>query len=569
MSRHPWRHNTSEDIASQRPSQWETPAGAQEKADQAEQNAKDYTDSHSEAGAEVNQNAYSSVNGIAAISKTDSIELEAGTGIIVTPVPAEKKVRITAGGTSIPGLHGSEHVGHGADPIPVATISDSGLMSAADKQELGLHTAQLADETTIGKYVTGFEYLFHYHEKLRTKQDVGVVFSGDSTTDDGPWVTDKNYLIHNIARSMLIKRGVRNATCINAGHSNMSAIQWESTYLSEDLLLNPDLYIWRWGLNDGAYTPKTDRLQVFTDALRNGLTTLRAQYNANQMSVVLMMPNSTNDPTHGRDSEWFDLIYPVIFQAARDFQCCFVDTYHYLLDSTNITWQDEPMGIPGVHIHPLNTGVAWIASLLEDILVPPALREFGMYAPLSTDKLCDVNEAPSTFPDATSIYRTTGAWPFDGIVTTNKAADGVLLQINSSLYAQDSRSFAFRLGVSVFGVPGSIGDDSWGEWTYNERKQPLTLENGFSPTINYAAPFYCTTLSNKVEVDGVVDMPAGLSTGTIVAWLPSGRRPSESIIRTVATEGGNATLAIWSDGSIRVLKFEGTGWMSLGFSFKL
>ncbi|MNO36217.1 hypothetical protein D3C76_262840 [compost metagenome] len=137
MSRFPWK-NTSEDIANQRPSQWETPSGAQEKANKAEQNAKDYTDAHSEAGAEINQNAYSVVNGIQATSKTDSIDIEAGTGIIVTPVPTDKKVRITAGGTSIPGLHGAEHVGHGADPIPEATLSVSGLMSPS-------HVAQLAD----------------------------------------------------------------------------------------------------------------------------------------------------------------------------------------------------------------------------------------------------------------------------------------------------------------------------------------------------------------------------------------------------------------------------------------
>ncbi|MNB79505.1 hypothetical protein D3C75_262400 [compost metagenome] len=140
MSRFPWK-NTSEDIANQRPSQWETPSGAQEKANKAEQNAKDYTDAHSEAGAEINQNAYSVVNGIQATSKTDSIDIEAGTGIIVTPVPTEKKVRITAGGTSIPGLHGVEHVGHGADPIPEATLSVSGLMSPS-------HVAQLADVVT-------------------------------------------------------------------------------------------------------------------------------------------------------------------------------------------------------------------------------------------------------------------------------------------------------------------------------------------------------------------------------------------------------------------------------------
>lgn len=43
MSRYPWR-DTSEDIAKQMESQWETPMGAQEKADKAEANAKAYSD---------------------------------------------------------------------------------------------------------------------------------------------------------------------------------------------------------------------------------------------------------------------------------------------------------------------------------------------------------------------------------------------------------------------------------------------------------------------------------------------------------------------------------------------
>jgi len=44
-SRFPWR-DTSEDMANQTPSQWETPTGAQDKADKAEEEAKQYTDTH-------------------------------------------------------------------------------------------------------------------------------------------------------------------------------------------------------------------------------------------------------------------------------------------------------------------------------------------------------------------------------------------------------------------------------------------------------------------------------------------------------------------------------------------
>lgn len=168
-SRFPWR-DTSEDIAENARPQWETPAGAQEKADKAEQAAKDYSDerlaehvgtggsAHSlavpdaeagfisgvdqaklngiQAGAEINQNAYSVINNIPAGQKEDHLTITAGTGITVTPDPANKEIRITSSGTAIPGKHGTEHLSNGADPIPEATGTISGLMSAADKVAL-------------------------------------------------------------------------------------------------------------------------------------------------------------------------------------------------------------------------------------------------------------------------------------------------------------------------------------------------------------------------------------------------------------------------------------------------
>ncbi|MGG3282739.1 glycosyl hydrolase family 28-related protein [Paenibacillus solani] len=180
-SRFPWR-DTSEDIAKQGHPQWETPGGAQQKADKAEKNAKDYSDSKLSAhigtggsahalavpsgkagfisgsdqaklngikpGAEVNQNAFSKINGILASVKEDTLDIEAGVGITITPDPANKNVRITATGTSTPGPHGIEHAGDGTDPIPEATETVSGLMSAADKVELR-ETAKGLEEVTV------------------------------------------------------------------------------------------------------------------------------------------------------------------------------------------------------------------------------------------------------------------------------------------------------------------------------------------------------------------------------------------------------------------------------------
>jgi len=85
-------------------------------------------------GAEINQNAFSKVNDIPASSKTDTVTIKGGVGIAVTSNPNSKEVEITATGSSTPGAHGPSHTEHGADPIPVATETDGGIMSAADKK---------------------------------------------------------------------------------------------------------------------------------------------------------------------------------------------------------------------------------------------------------------------------------------------------------------------------------------------------------------------------------------------------------------------------------------------------
>lgn len=86
-----------------------------------------------QAAAEVNQNAFSGVNGVVATSKSDTLQLTGGTGITITEDAATKRLTVTATGVATPGAHASSHLPGGTDVIPDAVTGGlSGLMSGAD-----------------------------------------------------------------------------------------------------------------------------------------------------------------------------------------------------------------------------------------------------------------------------------------------------------------------------------------------------------------------------------------------------------------------------------------------------
>lgn len=190
MSRYPWR-DTSDDIAKQSGSQWETPAGAQEKADKALEQANQYTDSknqqiddhiqnkvihvtqpdkdnwNSKAPSSVvidldnhkadkvahltqaehekltslkpNPNAFSQVNDVLATTQTDTITLKPGPGMQISTNPSKKELTFTVVDGSAPGPHGLTHNKGGADEIPdlVALIDD---FEALTPESIGAET---------------------------------------------------------------------------------------------------------------------------------------------------------------------------------------------------------------------------------------------------------------------------------------------------------------------------------------------------------------------------------------------------------------------------------------------
>lgn len=158
--RYPWNHNTSGDIADGSNPQYETPGGAQLKADEAREQAIEVSaaalamhraigdDEHPlatvteagfmsaadkaksdsvQTGAEVNQNAFANINGLVAANESDQVSFDQGTGIAITNDPVTKKIKFTATGTSTPGPHAESHLTGGNDAIPLATTTADGL----------------------------------------------------------------------------------------------------------------------------------------------------------------------------------------------------------------------------------------------------------------------------------------------------------------------------------------------------------------------------------------------------------------------------------------------------------
>lgn len=216
--------------------------------------------------------------------------------------------------------------------------------------------------------IFGQEYLSAFHKKLLTNTTTKLIFSGDSTTFG--FSDDPGFTIDALIQGLVQKIGL-SVTTINSGQSGKETNDWLTTYLSGDLSQNPDVYILRWGLND-PYCGRDS--SFFEKTLRVGLANIRASRPLSSLSIILMTPNSTNDTFYGRDRNWHEIINPIVRKAARDYQCCFIDTFMLLNDSDHASdWMDAPYS-NNIHIHPLDVMNTWISSIIFEVLIPIYFR---------------------------------------------------------------------------------------------------------------------------------------------------------------------------------------------------
>jgi hypothetical protein len=396
-------------------------------------------------------------------------------------------------------------------------------------------TQQLNSKADAGQHVFGQEYLSTFNKIILNKQDPAtILMSGDSTTaGDG---TTAPFRPHEILQMLGVERG-HEITTTNAGHSGKDTSEWVSTYLTADLATNPDLYIVRWGIND-PFNGRT--IAQFATSLRQGLAQIRATKTLAQMSVLLMSPSSTSDTPNGRDEKWYEQARLVCRQAARDYQCCFIDTYALWRDARPAAglYMDNPFA-DGRAIHPANVMNAWIYSCVANVLFPTGLRPRMFHSSFGT---LVAATAPDRYAYGQTIYSAaSGSSDFlvtNPTVVTIRSADGGVYQ----------RAFSnFNNGASNgnYPVPQMMERMGLGSSWYTAITAPsldLTslLVNGWLPfdaTLNIPR---AKKTNNEVSLNGLIKSGTTAAT-TVLFTLPAGYRPRNSVEAFLCSMGPTGT----------------------------
>jgi hypothetical protein len=422
----------------------------------------------------------------------------------------------------------------------------------------------------FGMAMFGQECLQHWYDKFvgASNKNSGdttirsIVISGDSTTYGiGATYGTPAALLEDLAEA----RGYTNVGVINRGQSGKATFDWVSTYLAGDLAANPDLLVLRWGANDPFFGRTVDQ---FIADLRSGLATCRASKTVAQMSILLMTPSSMNDVEKGRTELWSERIGPAIRQAARDYQCAFIDTYALFQNSHDAAgiWMDSDTSFhtPGRAIHPHDVLYEHIVGAMAEMVYPAYGTNWKANSVRNTSggdtqAKKTGSEAPSTYFSGIGMHRmadgtgTVDGAPFDGAAFTFKQADGLTVQY----------SIPIADGVKGSGITARLGwNGSWSVWyggTVTGATASALLVNGWANTGGAFQPFtYQMTLEGRVCLNGVINKGT-VTDGTTLFTLSSGYRPRNTEILLIATELGTCRLTIDTSGVAKIFSFGAGG----------
>lgn len=419
------------------------------------------------------------------------------------------------------------------------------------------HQRVVAQENLAAWYKNLFTQCTAPSRKLK------IVFSGDSTTA-GVGV-DAAYQIPNLVLSGITCKGLQtpyNISCINNGHSGAHTGQWDATYVYDDIASAGDLYVIRWGINDpgwlksgesapidaGQSYPGRRDITDFTASLRSGLAKVRASLPFSTTSILLMMPNSTYDIPNGRDALWYEQLRDVYIQAARDFQCAFIDTYAIMQDSRYLAniLLDDPMSTSGRGIHPNDAMNSIIAGYIVNLVAPDGMRYMlssnKVYSICGTALQPNVTLTPDNYTAAMYMTRclTTLGWPMDGGAITFRTADDIVIQYHFGYLNADQGKLKIRFGrASVLGGQ-AIGWSSWydmigGGATY--------LKTAVVPSSGYSSP---SSGAMRVSAEGgfrcfdgylTKSSPSVIASGTTVGTFSTAFAPT--------LEAAYGTATVW------------------------
>lgn len=451
-------------------------------------------------------------------------------------------------------------------------------------------TGQLLNPPPIKtNQVFGQETLQHYFSKFRLASNINngasvitkVVASGDSTTFGvGGTYGGMVAILEELAKV----RGYVNTQIINRGQSGKSTINWpetgetsswESVHVTGDLAEDPDLLILRWGANDPFYnvTPlgSPTGQPIYTDSqvlekviagYDRVLTSIRSSRPVSNLSILILTAGAMNDVHFGRSESYFAKLSERMRDLARKHQCAYIDIYGMFSNSWGGTglWMDSD-ATSGVarSIHPHDELYEHIAGAVAEVIFPNYGLNWKNNAVRNTSGTTKnrlASESPNMYyaginlerlEDATGTGSNFGA-PYDGIVYTLKQADGVALQLSTSVGQAHGRGIVARIGFN------SLWRDHWLGATYR-----VPFNNSWTDYLNgFAVATYKMQLDGTVRLDGIAS-GGNIADGTVILTLPSSFRPTVQHVCMVLTDLGYAKLQIGVNGECRIYGISTTG----------
>lgn len=420
------------------------------------------------------------------------------------------------------------------------------------------------------RFIFGKEYAWSIGNKQMSniRNVLEIICSGDSTTaGDNAQGHTPGFVINNFAKNAGVPVRV-----FNRGHSGSSTLGWNNSHVTNDINAYPnmDVYIARWGINDGGRGET--RLADYKTALRSGLAKLRAFKGVDDLVIVLQSPNSTSDTfagrdyTSNRDERWYEEMIPIIRQAARDFQCVFVDTYAMFKDTRREAaglWMDNPFN-DGRAVHPDKAFNYIIMQPVADVLFSQLQNETTKSNNFQNTgqavRVINESELSNIYPVGISMFTTGTGFPFDGVLLTHKGADGIVIQklIQNSINENSLTDLRVLTRFS-----DRDANHVFTEWI--ENGQVLDLNTDFSSYIgnDYGSVKIRKNENGLVSLEGIALKANNPSYGNVIAVLPVGYRPikkkdiavltSTNAMGTTGTALRMGSIRLWANGDITVI----------------
>ena len=182
-----------------------------------------------------------------------------------------------------------------------------------------------------------------------------VYLYGDSTvaTSGNGGIPGGSFTPDVLLKEYFEDHWVRNTLTVT--NRAVGGTNWSNANPIPDLGANTKLLIFKYSINHVS----GQSVAAEISAMRAKLAAIRADANGtwDKVSIVLVGPSSTDDPSGGRTNAWYELLRGGYVQAAWDYGCLYIDLYAMFPDSRR--WASYYADNPAVHPQDLMRQQMW------------------------------------------------------------------------------------------------------------------------------------------------------------------------------------------------------------------